>query len=331
MNLKFVDLCSGIGGFRIALEKLGLECVQSVEIDKDCIKTYNKNFRTKYIPTDIFNLSNKDLKEHDIMCAGFPCQPFSIAGKQKGLMDERGLVINKIIDIAKAQKPKVIFLENVKNLKNHNKGETLKNIIMEIGGVGYDVYYQVLDSSDFGVPQNRPRIYIVAFRKDLNIKEFVFPKGSGVKKPIRDYLVKGDNSIPASKKWDTYIDLYTGIKNLSDIDFPVPKTRQKLERKDKDIDINDCIFQMRSSGIRAISIDRPLPTLAVSVSGGGAMIPIYSKERRHLSLLEIKRIMAFNDNFEFPVSRTSAIKQLANAVCPPVIESIGQSILDKLK
>lgn len=92
------------------------------------------------------------------------------------------------------------------------------------------------------------------------------------------------------------------------------------------MDLDNCIYQMRSSGIRAISIKRPFPTFAVSISGGGAMIPVYSKERRHLSLLEIKRLMGFPDNFHFPVSRTSAIKQLANAVCPPVIQSIGETI-----
>ena len=103
-----------------------------------------------------------------------------------------------------------------------------------------------------------------------------------------------------------------------------------LERIDKNADLNDCVFQMRSSGIRALSIDKPLPTFAVSVSGGGAMIPVYSKERRHLSLIEMKRLMGFADDFIFPVSRTKAIKQLANAVCPPVIASICQDMLPYL-
>ena len=115
-----------------------------------------------------------------------------------------------------------------------------------------------------------------------------------------------------------------------DLPFELPKTRRRLERADKEVDLNNCIYQLRSSGVRAISVNRPLPTLAVSISGGGAMIPIYSKEKRHLSVLEMQRIMGFPDEFIFPVSRTSSIKGLANAVCPPVIYAIGKEITSAL-
>jgi len=223
-------------------------------------------------------------------------------------------VFFKIASIAKVAKPKIIFLENVTNLVKIDKGNTLKTIFNELEDIGYNVHYEILDSSDFGVPQSRKRVYIVAIDASIQSFGFQFTK----------------ISIPISSKWQTYIDLYTGKISKEEVSFDIPKTRKSLERKDKDADLNDCIFQIRSSGIRALSINKPLPTFAVSVSGGGAMIPVYSKERRHLSLIEMKRLMGFSDDFKFPVSRTNAIKQLANAVCPPVISSIGNDILPYL-
>ena len=139
-------------------------------------------------------------------------------------------------------------------------------------------------------------------------------------------MIKGDNSIPISSKWHKYIDLYQGLISSEEIGFDLPKTRKNLERIDANTDLNNCIFQIRSSGIRAISIENQYPTFAVSHSGGGAMIPVYSRERRHMSLLEMTKLMGFPTNFQFPVSRTHAIKQLSNAVCPPVIESIAKDI-----
>ena len=194
--------------------------------------------------------------------------------------------------------------------------------------LGYSDTIQLLNSADFGVPQSRPRVFLVFTRK-LE-KSISLSPGNGKRKVFRDIITRNDCSIPVSQKWQKYIDLYTGAITANDIPFPLPKTRRSLERIDNDADLNDCVFQIRSSGIRALSIDKPLPTLAVSISGGGAMIPVYSKERRHLSLLELKRLMGFPDSFKFPVARTSAIKQLANAVCPPVVLSVGKDILEQI-
>ena len=148
---------------------------------------------------------------------------------------------------------------------------------------------------------------------------------------MRSCLNNGDYSIPISDKWQKYIDLYTGRIMESDLGFKLPKTRKKLERASKNVDLDDCVFQIRSSGIRAYSLDDPFPTFAVSNSGGGAMIPVLSKERRHLNLIEMKRLMGFPDDYIFPVSRTAAIKQLANAVCPPVIKEIANNIAEQFK
>ncbi|ONI47061.1 hypothetical protein AN644_01790 [Candidatus Epulonipiscium fishelsonii] len=331
--LTYIELCAGIGGFRVGIEATDqkLRCLYKNEIDEDCEKTYFKNFGETFNKKDIFDINTELLPKFDLLCAGFPCQPFSIAGNKKGFTDDRGKIYFKISEIVNLSKPKILFLENVSNIINHEKGKTFQYIIDDLKSMNYNIFYKVLDSANFGVPQSRPRVYIVGFNKDYyeNV-QFTFPIDNGKRLIIRDILEAGDNTIPISERWHKYILLYTNKITEQAINFEVPKTRKKLERISKNCDLDDCIFQIRSSGIRAFSLDGVYPTFAVSNSGGGAMIPVLSKEKRHLSLLEIKRLMGFPDSFEFPVSRTSSIKQLANAVCPPVITSIMQSILKSI-
>ena len=328
--IKYAEFCAGIGGFRLGIEQslYKSECVYSNEIDEKCENTYFLNFGEKFNSKDIFEVNANSIPQIDILCSGFPCQPFSIAGKQRGLEDTRGKIILKLSEIIHIIQPKVIFLENVANLKNHNKGETLRFIKKMLENNGYDVYENIINSMEFGIPQSRPRLYIIGFNRRKNgIVNFQFPKGNGKKKTIRDILAKGDYSIPISKKWEEYVEYYTGRKRESDLSFEIPKTRKKLERVSELCDLEDCILQIRSSGIRAYSLDLPFPTFAVSNSGGGAMIPVLTKEKRHISILEMKRLMGFPDEYKFNVSRTDSIKQLANAVCPPVIREIFDEIV----
>jgi DNA (cytosine-5)-methyltransferase 1 len=327
----FSDLCAGIGGFRIALESVGGQCVYSAELSDECEKTYEANFTEKYDFKDVTKIDALNFPYVDVLCAGFPCQPFSIAGNKKGFNDPRGEIFFKLADIIKESQPKIVFLENVTNLIRINQGQVMRDILSVLDEIGYNVSFEVLDSSNYGVAQARNRVYIIGKRKDLGFQPFLFTQKTAPKKSFRSIIEKGDYSIPISEKWEKYIDYYTGVINENEIGFELPKTRKKLERADVTADLKDCVFQIRSSGIRALSIDKPLPTFAVSVSGGGAMIPVYSGERRHISLLEMKRLMGFPDNFKFPVSRTNAIKQLANAVCPPVIQSIGKDIVRQIE
>ncbi|PGD03051.1 DNA (cytosine-5-)-methyltransferase [Bacillus wiedmannii] len=322
----FAEFCAGIGGFRLGLEQLGWECIYSNEMDGKCEETYRENFGVNFDSHNIFDIDPRVLPDFDVLCAGFPCQSFSIAGNRKGFNDERGTVYFKIEEIIEEKEPKVVFLENVKHLVSHDKKRTFQYIVTSLENLGYTVFYNVLDSSYFGVPQSRQRIYIIAFRNDLGVNLFNTTEKRTYRTAFRSFINSGDYSIPVTDRWQEYIDLYTGNKVEEEISFEVPKTRKKLERVGKDVDLNNCIFQIRSSGIRAVSIDHPFPTFAVSNSGGGAMIPVYSGERRHLNLVEMKRIMGFPDNYQFTVARTDAIKQLANAVCPPVITSIGRDI-----
>lgn len=325
--MTFADFFSGIGGFRIGLEQIGWKCVFSNEINKDSNLIYKNNFSENELSdTSIAEISLNKIPDFDVFCGGFPCQPFSIAGKKEGCNDERGDLFKHIIRICAHKKPKIIFLENVSNLRSINNGSIFNKYIQDLKSIGYEPFFDIVDSSRFQVPQSRSRLFIVAFRKDLNVTSFNFPIGTDVVVSVKDIINRHDYSIPLGERWKHYVDYYSGRKKESDIPFEIPKTRKNLERIDKGVDLDDCIYQLRSSGVRAISINRPFPTLAVSISGGGAMIPIYSKEKRHLSVIELQRIMGFPDSFNFPVSRTSAIKGLANSVCPPVISAIGSEI-----
>ena len=192
-NFKFIDLFAGIGGFRIALEKYGLKCVFSSEWDKYAQITYKRNFGE--VPLgDITKISESEIPQHDILCGGFPCQAFSVSGKQKGFQDTRGTLFFDIARIAKHNQPKVLFLENVKNLVRHHHGNTFKTILRILDQIGYDVYYKILIASDYGVPQARERIYIIAFRKDLRVEGFNFPKRTNQKIFLKDVLESEDKT-----------------------------------------------------------------------------------------------------------------------------------------
>jgi len=327
--IRYAEFCAGIGGFRmgISTSKYSSVCVYKNEIDDKCEKTYFDNFGELFDSKDIFSVDSCALPKFDVLCSGFPCQPFSIAGSRQGFLDNRGKIIFKLLEIISVCCPPVVFLENVPNLARHERGDTLSKIINELERMEYSVFTKIIDSSEFGLPQSRLRLYIVAFRNnEFSNVNFSFPTGNSTRKTVRDILNHGDNSIPISNKWHEYIDLYTNKKNIEALSFAPPKTRIKLERKAADCNLDDCILQIRSSGIRAYSLDGQFPTFAVSNSGGGAMIPVLTKERRHINLTEMKRLMGFGDNFVFTINRTDSIKQLANAVCPPVIHELFDDI-----
>lgn len=328
--MKFVDFCAGIGGFRLGLEQLGCKPVFSCDINEKCEKTYFSNFGVTYDARDIKSVDPGIVPKHNIFCAGFPCQPFSIAGKRKGFSDSRSNVFNHIIRLVQVCCPDVVFLENVKHILYLEQGEVLKTILRMLNEQGYYTKYKVLNSKFFGVPQSRERLFIIGFKSKEAYYRFSFPMELKVTKTFKDIIDQENKEHPLSRRWLEYIELYSGRKTLNQIPFRVPKTRRQLEKKPDGIDLEDCVLQMRSSGIRAIPITEPFSTFAVSVSGGGAMIPVYVRERRHLSLLEMKRLMGFPDEFIFPVARTHAIKQLANAVSPPVVIKIGEKIIEVL-
>lgn len=182
--MKFIDLFAGIGGFRLAMESVGGTCVFSSEWDKYAQQTYKANFGE--VPAgDITKIEASDIPPHDVLCAGFPCQAFSIAGKRAGFEDTRGTMFFEIARIAKHHKPKVLFLENVQGLLLHEKGKTFKTIVETLQDLGYTVHHKVLRSKDFGVPQLRPRLFIIAL---ANTASFVFPEPLNIKTCVGDIL-----------------------------------------------------------------------------------------------------------------------------------------------
>lgn len=311
-NLKFIDLFAGIGGFRIALEKHGAKCIFSSEWDKEAQKTYFVNFGE--IPHgDITKIDEKDIPKHDILCGGFPCQAFSISGKQQGFKDTRGTLFFDIARIAKYHQPKVLFLENVKNLVKHYHGNTLKIILRVLDEIGYDVYYKVLLASHYGVPQARERIYIVAFRKDLGVNYFYFPKPTYKKIYVKDIL--------------DYDSVTTEcIINRSDIKFWKKDQTPQL----KLIQIGQ--INKGGQGERIYSINGHAITLSAyggGVAGKTGAYLVDGKIRR-LSPRECARIQGYPEWFKIPVNRFQAYKQFGNSVAVPVVESIFVQILKVL-
>ncbi|MEK6760901.1 MAG: DNA cytosine methyltransferase [Nanoarchaeota archaeon] len=312
-QLKFIDLFAGIGGFRIALENHGAECVFSSEWDKGAQNTYETNFGE--VPNgDITKIKESEIPEHDILCAGFPCQAFSISGKQRGFNDARGTLFFEIARIAKYHQPKVLFLENVKNLTKHNYGNTLKTILRILDDIGYDAYYNILTASDYGVPQSRERIYIVAFRKDLGVKYFYFPKKTYRKIFLRNILENDEKTADC-------------IINRKDLKFWKRDETPSL----KPIQIGQ--INNGGQGERIYSVNGHAITL--SAYGGGAAgktgAYLVNGKIRRLSPRECARVQGFPEWFEIPVSKSQAYKQFGNSVSVPVVDFIYQQILKVLR
>ncbi len=228
--LTFIDLFAGIGGFHLGLKKAGMKCVLACEIDEYARKTYEYNhkvhspeiFTSGNFIKDIRNINPKLILDFDILCAGFPCQPFSQVGQKKGFKDkedDRGNMFFEIIRIIQEKRPKVLFLENVRNLVNHDDGRTFKIIKDNVEKNGYSFNWKVIKASDHGLPQHRPRIYMVCFRNDLNIVNFEFPSprkleltmsdifGGNCNKEIGYTIRVGGKSsgLNDRRNWDTYL------------------------------------------------------------------------------------------------------------------------------
>lgn len=311
-KLQFIDLFAGIGGFRVAFEELSCDCVFSSEIDIFAQKTYYENFNEKPFG-DITKINEKEIPFHDILCGGFPCQPFSIAGLRKGFEDTRGTLFFDVLRILKEKKPKSFILENVKGLVNHDKGNTFKVIIENLELLNYEVYYKVLNTKDFNIPQNRERIYIIGFEKKQvkNYKEFKFP----IKKKME---IKLENIIDYNNK---------------DADIS-PTVRKHLDshiinKKIKEINKFTIITEVRPSRCSSRS-DNISPCLTAKMGTGGNNIPIILELERKITENEALQIMGFPKDFKLPNSKHQSFKQIGNSVSPKLIKLLGEEIIKVL-
>ena len=192
-NITVVDLFAGIGAMHMAFASYGARIIFASEIDKEAAEIYEANYGLKP-EGDITKIDAKSIPDHDILCAGFPCQPFSSAGKKLGFEDRRGNLFFEVARIVRVKQPKAILLENVKNLVSHDGGKTFQVILSTLDELGYDVSYKVLNAVKFGIPQKRERIFILATRKDLCIDSFVLPGGSYSNVHLEDILLDDDET-----------------------------------------------------------------------------------------------------------------------------------------
>lgn len=314
----FIDLFCGIGGFHLALTSFGAKCVFSSDIDKDACNVYERNFNIKP-HGDIKDISEESIPAHDILCAGFPCQPFSISGNQQGFEDEqgRGDLFFEIIRIAKYHSPKIIILENVKNFENHDNGKTMKRVISELNSINYSVFYKVLCASDYGIPQKRKRIYIVAFRNDLGIESFMFPSEKNEYKILKDILIrKSDNKINGN---------YYVSRDYVLNDKTVPVRSKDLFRIGQ--------IGLGRQGERIYSINGQAITLSSQGGGIGGKTGMYliRKKVRKLFPRECARLMGFPDWFILATSQEKNYKHFGNSVVVDVLQYIILEIIKVLK
>ncbi len=335
-KFTFIDLFAGIGGFRLSAQKNNGRCVFSSEWDKFAQQTYQENFGE--IPYgDITKIDEALIPKHDILFAGFPCQPFSYSGKNKGFNDKtRGTLFFEILRILKNKKPKMFLLENVKGLISHNKGQTLKIILSSLEDLGYQLHWKVLKSTDFGLPQKRERWYCVGALKKIKFK---FPIGTNKTAILKDIIDEDEKSE----------NLNLPDFELNRIKFHFENVSENNERVEHDSSIYKphtkkgrygvFSFQKQDGSLRFHVGDHAktqiqeafycnLNTYAPTIIAN--RVPKLWDIQRKLSVLEAQRLQGFPDDFIFPVSDNQAYKQLGNSVSIPVVDLIIKQMVQFL-
>lgn len=306
-KFTFIDLFAGIGGIRIPFHEAGGKCVFTSEWDRFAQKTYKINFGD--MPNgDITQIPSSEIPDFDILLAGFPCQPFSQAGLKKGFADTRGTLFFEIERIIDEKRPKAFMLENVKQLRGHDKGRTLKTILEHLEALEYDVYTDVLRAADFGVPQNRERLFIVGFDKrefpSSFYKTYIFPTPTYAKTRVGSILEdKVDDKYTISDK------LYQG------------HIRRKQEHLEKGNGFGFSLFNADSPYTNTISARYYKDGSEILIDQGENQNP------RKLTPRECARLQGFPEKYIIPVSDTQSYKQFGNSVAVPVVAAVAESMI----
>jgi DNA (cytosine-5)-methyltransferase 1 len=321
-KFKFIDLFAGIGGFRIAMQNLGGKCVFTSEWDKEAQKTYRANFgEVPFGDITKPHIKNYIPKEFDVLCAGFPCQAFSIAGKRGGFDDTRGTLFFDVAEIIKKHKPKAIFLENVKGLRSHDKGQTLATILNVLrNDLGYYVPEpQIINAKEFGVPQNRERIYIVGFRKDTGITEFEYPKS--INKKVKFADIKEKKVVPTKYYLSTqYVQTLVNHKARHE-----GKGNGFGYEIIDDKGIANAIVVGGMGRERNLVLDHRITDFTPTTHIKGT---VNREGIRKMTPREWARLQGFPDNYIIPVADASAYKQFGNSVAVPAIQATATKILE---
>ena len=309
--LRFIDLFCGIGGFRAALAKLGHHCVFSSDFDEDARSIYEENYGERPAG-DITTIPTSEVPIHDVLCGGFPCQPFSISGNQAGFEDARGTLLQEILRIARDRQPKVLFLENVKNYRTHESGRTLSKTIQLLESANYQVHFEVLNASRFGIAQKRERIYFVCFRKDLDISNFLFPVPTDEPVSLKEYLLPQED--------ERLEELFIEREDM--------RLSDKLPIKGENRPIRIGTVGKGGQGERVYSPLGHAITLSAFGGGIGAKTGMYliNGKVRRLHPEECSRLMGFPKTFIQHPRKNVCYKLFGNSVVIPLIEKIFHSI-----
>jgi len=320
-TFTFVDLFAGIGGFRLGLQEVRGKCVFTSDIDKHAQIVYEKNFGE--LPFgDITKLDKNVIPPHDILAAGFPCQPFSISGLKKGFEDTRGTLIYHVFEIIEKRQPKVVLLENVKHLIHHDKGNTLRTIIKVLNDLGYKTSYKILNATSFGIPQNRERILIVGNKT----RDFDFSKIKYSKTPnLNEFLDKEADF--EYLKASEYTLLNETKKQISGLIFA--GYRNKEIRKAGVRPGTEHLSRVHKQPNRIYSIEGTHPTIPSQETSGRFYVTDGDIVRK-LTINECYRIMGFPDQFIKSGIQTEQYKQIGNSVCIPMISETAKEILNQL-
>ncbi|MCR4965208.1 MAG: DNA cytosine methyltransferase [Bacteroidales bacterium] len=323
-KFTFIDLFAGIGGFRIAMQNLGGKCVYSSEWDAQAQKTYLANYGE--VPFgDITKESTKQYipDDFDVLCAGFPCQAFSLAGKRRGFEETRGTLFFDVAEIIRRKRPKAFFLENVKGLKIHDKGKTLDTILNVLRN---DLNYfvpdpEIVNAMNFGVPQHRERIYIVGFRKDMKIKKFTYPEPTDTTKRFIDIREK---DVVSAKYYLSTQYQHTLIEHKKRHESKGNGFGYEIISEDG---VANAIVVGGMGRERNIVIDDRLTdfTPVTNIKG-----EINHDGWRRMTPREWARLQGFPDSFIIPVADASAYKQFGNSVAVPAIQATAEQIIKRI-
>lgn len=303
-KFKFIDLFAGIGGIRIAFERVGGKCVFTSEWDEPCQVMYEANFGEKPFG-DITKVVADEVPDHDILTGGFPCQAFSIIGNKLGFADTRGTLFFDVERILKAKQPKAFLLENVKQLTTHDNGRTFKVILEHLENLGYFVHYKVLNGLDFGVPQKRERIMIVGFKENY---PFEFPRNGTETKTLSDILEPDDQ---IDKK-----------HFLSD--YFRKKLERKLKEQNKKITTRPVVLHENKGGNLGIH------PFSCALRANGSYNYVTVNAVRRLTPREMLRLQGYPDTFKMVVPDTQVRKQAGNSVVIPKIEAVARAMVQAM-
>ena len=326
--MKFIDFCAGIGGGRLGLEKLGMECVGFSEIDKNAENTYRHFFGDSEINYgDLMKINPLDLPDFDLMVAGFPCQSFSIVGQRRGLTDERGQVIFGLLKIMRAKKIKYFILENVKGLLNHERGQTFKIILDLLNSEGYMVVAKTMDSSHYGLPHKRERVYFIGIKKNLlkslnDFYNYFYQRPEKTKiNSIKGYLIDNDNLAFTEDQKKSYQTFLNYLKN---------------KYNGGKISINDLlreeflIIDTRQSDLRLYR--EKIPTLR---TGRHGLLYVRENKFRRLSGYESLLLQGFPKRLALKVKNripeSQILSQSGNAMTVNVVEACAKSLVDFIR